>query len=411
MAIGDSYGAGVTSGSLVDYSQLLSYPALVHRQATGGAGGFEQPLVSFPGSPPVLQLVGLFPTVIAPSPGQGQPVNLFLPRPYDNLSVPGTEVGEVLRTVSDNGGSHDLVLRGLGTQLQQALVQSPTFVTVWVGGNDALEAVLSGVVIEGQTLTPLAEFEADYGTLIGVLAESGAQLAIGTLPTRVAAAPFASAIPPALADPASGELIRIGGQLVPLIGPDGPLGPGDFVLLTASPLLAQGIGIPVAAGGSGQPLPDNVVLSAAEVAAIEERARQYNDVIRAAASLTGAALFDIEALIERAFTTGIEVGGIPYTTEFLTGGFFSYDGFHLTPIGYAMFANEVIAAINRTYDGRIPQVNLFPYLFGDEGQPPVLGAAGSAQQVVFTRRAYRNLRKLMGIPKPKKLMRLKRRQD
>ncbi len=71
----------------------------------------------------------------------------------------------------------------------------------------------------------------------------------------------------------------------------------------------------------------------------------------------------------------------------------------------------MIAAINRTYDGRIPQVNLFPYLFGDEGQPPVLGAAGSAQQVVFTRRAYRNLRKLMGIPKPKKLMRLKRRQD
>ena len=51
VAIGDSLTAGFASGGLVQTVQVNSYPALIHRQATGSDTGFEQPLVTPPGIP------------------------------------------------------------------------------------------------------------------------------------------------------------------------------------------------------------------------------------------------------------------------------------------------------------------------------------------------------------------------
>ena len=101
-----------------------SYPALIYRQATGKTTGFEQPLVSAPGLPGALRLTGLFPTVISPTPGAGQPINLNLPRPYNNMAVPGATLHDLLTKTTSTSASDptDLVLRRLGaTQLQQGL--------------------------------------------------------------------------------------------------------------------------------------------------------------------------------------------------------------------------------------------------------------------------------------------------
>src|SRR5437763_2213071 len=74
VALGDSLTAGFWSGGLVETVQVNSYPALLHRQATGSDAGFEQPLVGAPGIPATLRLVHLVPSlVIAPAPGQGVP--------------------------------------------------------------------------------------------------------------------------------------------------------------------------------------------------------------------------------------------------------------------------------------------------------------------------------------------------
>src|SRR6266542_868161 len=88
VAIGDSYGAGVESGSLNLNHQPFSWPAVIARQA--GVADFQQPLVSFPGIGNELQLVDIihFPPTILPATGSGQPINLNLPRPYNNLSIP-----------------------------------------------------------------------------------------------------------------------------------------------------------------------------------------------------------------------------------------------------------------------------------------------------------------------------------
>src|SRR5215216_857649 len=151
VAFGDSLTAGFSSAALVRTYQVNSYPALIYRQATGKTTGFEHPLVSEPGLSStqhsgVLRLARLVPTpAVVPTPGDGQPLNLNLQRPYDNMAVPGADVHDVLATVQ--GGFHNLILRGTGfTQLQQGLSLRPTFVTLWIGNNDALGAATSGIV-------------------------------------------------------------------------------------------------------------------------------------------------------------------------------------------------------------------------------------------------------------------------
>ena len=355
VAIGDSITAGFMSGGLSQVAQRNSYPFLIYRQATGKTTGFEQPLVSPPGIPAQLELRSLSPLVIAPKAGLGSPLNLNLPRPYDNLAVPGARVHDTVATVTDNGGLHDLILRGQGTALQQAAFLHPTFATVWIGNNDALRAATSGRVIEGITLTPVAAFEADYRTIANTLAGAGAKLAFATIPD-VTTIPFVTTI--------SSFITLPSGQQVPLIGPNGLLTANDHVLLTAQAELAVGKGIPVALGGSGQPLSDSSVLDAGEAATISARVNAYNAIIRTVAQEKNAALVDVNVAFTDAAVHGVPVGGLTFTPSFLTGGLFSYDGVHPTAFGYAYLANLFIAAINDHYNGDISPVNLLPFVFG-----------------------------------------------
>jgi len=407
VAFGDSLTAGFSSGSINRNFQVNSYPALIYRQATGKTTGFEQPLVSAPGLPGILTLQRLAPTPqIVPSAGSGQPTNLNLPRPYDNLAVPGADVHDVLAKLQSTSASDptDLVLRRLGfTQLQQGLSLRPTFVTLWIGNNDALGAATSGIVND-QTLTPLASFEADYRAIANAIAASGAKMAIANIP-NVTSIPFVTTLTRFIPNPATGQPAIINGQPVPLIGPGGqPVQAGDFVLLTASAALAQGFGIPLALGGNGQPLPDSVVLSAAEAATIRDRVNGYNAVIRAVATEKNAAFVDANAVLSDVATRGINIGGITFTGGFLSGGVFSYDGVHPTAFGYAYIANLFIAAINAKFGNDIEPVNLYPFVFGTATGASSLAASSSigAESLVpfvYSDGARRNLLLTLNVPK------------
>ncbi len=403
VAIGDSLTAAFNSGGLLRDVQVNSYPAIIWREATGGNAGFEQPLVGAPGAPPLLALQSLAPLRIVPRAAQnGPPLNLTLPRPYNNLAVPGADVRDVVTTVS--GGLHDLVLRGLGTQLQQAVALQPTFATVWAGNNDVLGAAVSGIVIDGVTLTSVANFEADFRAIVNTLASRGVEMAIANLPD-VTAIPYVTTIPPVVVNPATQEPVLVNGQPVRLIGPNGLLTPGvDFVLLPAAAALAQGIGIPSAIpGGTNQPLPDSLVLSGAEVATIRARTAAFNGIIQSAANQAGAALIDIHSQFNEIVAGGVTIGGVTYTTDFLTGGFFSYDGVHPTPFGYAFLANRFIAAINATYGAEIPPASLFPFMFGPEAAAgssvSPLSAAASPFGAQLSGPAVDNLFSALNVPK------------
>jgi lysophospholipase L1-like esterase len=355
VSVGDSLAAGFESNSLVETHQNRSVPALIARQA--GVQGFQQPLISEPGIPPELTLVSLVPApLIAPKASSaGAPKNLALARPYNNLAVPGATSVDALTRTTDAGGLHDIILRGLGTQVQQAIALRPTAITLWIGNNDVLGAALRGRAIDGVTLTPIAAFRATYGQIVAALKTTGAFIVAANLPD-VTTIPFVTTIRPYVVN-GSGAPVLIAGARVPLIGPSGSLPSTALVTLAASTLLAQGIGIPSAVGGTGAPLPDEVVLDPSEIAIIQDHVNANNQAIREICGAANIPVLDVNALLAELATTGREIGGIRLTSAFLTGGVFSYDGVHPNDIGYAIVANEFIRVINAS-GGALPPVDL-----------------------------------------------------
>jgi lysophospholipase L1-like esterase len=356
VSVGDSLAAGFESGSLVETHQNRSAPALIARQA--GVQGFQQPLVSEPGIPPELTLVSLVPVpVIAPKAATaGAPRNLALARPYNNLAVPGATSVDALTRTTDAGGLHDLILRGLGTQVQQAVALRPTAITLWIGNNDVLGAALRGRAIDGVTLTPTATFRATYGQIVAALKTTSAFIVAANLPD-VTTIPFVTTIRPYVVNPSTGAPVLVGGARVPLIGPSGSLPSTALVTLAASTLLGQGIGIPTALGGTGAPLPDEVVLDPSEIAIIQDHVAANNQAIREICGAANIPVLDVNGLLRELATTGRHVGGITLNGAFLSGGVFSYDGIHPNDVGYALMANEFIRVINAN-GGSLPPVDL-----------------------------------------------------
>lgn len=362
VAVGDSLTAGFTNGSLVYTHQQSSWPALLAGQIGISLTSFQQPYITEPGGPAELALVSLSPLVVAPrATGTGLPANFALDRPYDNLAVPGaTSVDVVSRTT---GAFEDAILRGKGTQLQQAVSLAPTFATLWIGSNDVLGAVTSGRAIDGVTMVPLPAFRAAYAQSVSSLRATGAYLVTATIPD-VTLSPFANAIPPYVVNPSTGQPVLIGGQTVPLLGPTGPLAAGSKVTLGASSLLAKGVGIPAALGGSGQPLPDEVILDPSELAIIRDRVDAINASIREIAGAASVPVLDLNAFTTDLLTNGFSYAGVTLDGAFLTGGLVGFDGIHPTEIGYALVANEWIAFLNQQAGTDLRPVALAPFVFG-----------------------------------------------
>lgn len=390
ISLGDSLAAGYSSGALVETHQRNSVPALIARQAA--APTFEQPLVLVPGIPPELTLLSLNPVTILPSLGLGVPVNLGLARPYNNLAVPSATSIDVLNTAADDGGMHDIVLRGFGTQVEQAVGSQPTVITLWVGYADVVGAAIRGRAVDGVTLTPTDIFRIVYGGIVVALRSTGAFIVAANLPD-VTTIPFVTSIPPVVPDRSTGRPLEVNGQTIPLLGHAGPLAADARVTLAASSLLAEGIGIPAALGGQARIeglaclgcLPDEVVLNPREQAIIRDAVRVNNASIQSICDAANIPVVDMNGLLTRAHDPGLDVGGVTLSSDFLTGGIFSYDGIHPTELGYAIMANEWIDVINQA-GGNLPLLNL--------GQFMGLTAQSHAGGVEFSREAYEQLLRL-----------------
>ena len=390
VAIGDSYGAGYNAGSMNANHQVFGWPAVVARQVglticqpTAAATDpcFALPLISLPGLPGgelVLAIVNGAATPV-PVPGSGAPLMAGFGRPYNNLSVPGYTVGAVLalKGSEPTSGLGQVVLRGLGTEVDQAIAQNPTFIAVWIGGNDFLGAVSQG---KPSLLTPAATFTTQYNAMLDKLiaAAPNAGMVIGSLPANFAATPLTGMLPGILLNPATGQPVIINGATVPLIadlggGVIGPLPPGSIVLLSALSALRQGYGIPPAFKAVppfsalphvGEPLTDEQTITPAEQLAFGARLAEFNATITSAAQTRNIPVADIKGLFDTfAATTGTSAkplvfGPFSITNTYATGGLFSLDGVHLTDLGYILFANEYIKAINRGYGIEIPLASI-----------------------------------------------------
>jgi lysophospholipase L1-like esterase len=463
VALGDSLTAGFSNNSLIYTHQAASLGRLLHIQ-TGAGGTFEQPYVSPPGLRNELFLLSLGdPLIIAPFPGEiawpswefnpqdpdygsfpnfylGQPLGYL---PYDNLGIPGMGASDALSTTCD-GPLEDLtsspfyctILRnpecedvfndpaagtcGASTAdsksaLEQALfsvpelgITQPTFMTVWLGSADVLGAVISGVVIENVTITPLPEFSSAFSDIIEQISDEGIQMAIANVPDATNT-PWATTIPPFLVDPLTGApVLDDGGELVFLLGTDESgtqrtLTIDDKVILPASSLLSDGVGIPVIYDGTGEYLPDDVILDETELGVIQTRIDGFNALIATEAQDAGAAFVDAYARMNQIIDDGVLLGGLTFTDDFLTGGLFGYDGIHPTNLGYGIVTQWFVDAINQTYGGSIPPVDLGPLVFGSIPQPSSLG------DIIFGSQAQSAVLASMGLPDSATLQEIKER--
>jgi hypothetical protein len=404
VALGDSLTAAVEGSCLVQRHQNRSFPKIVAEQI--GITDFQQPLLSEralsnpPTGPTCLGAVvaGNAITVGAVS-QQGAPLNATLPRPYDNLGIPGANAADQvdLKVANPSGNTANrfaaLVLRNFPggpfegmSAVDEANLLNPDLVTVWAGPNDVLGAALSGAAIEGVTLTPIAVFEAKYTQIMTGLRATGRTVVAMNIPD-VASIPFTTTVPRVLVNPATG-------QTVPVLGPRTtdtcttapcPVPEGTLVTLGAASLLRQGIGVPLALGGTGQPLPDGsfsapatlnagVLLYPDEVALIRQRAVDLNARIASIATANGATVVDIHSIFDDIVVHGYEVGGgIVVTRDFLSGGIFSADGFHPSNIGYAIVAKVVLEHLNAVKDTDFELPNMAEALFTPD--IPVVSAA------------------------------------
>lgn len=388
VTLGNSLTAGYQSSALYESSQVNSFGALIARQVQTG---FEQPYISEPGIGGRLEVQSLSPFASVTNTTQGQPTNATYGSAYNNLGIPGALLPDVLlardasSSVSGNNVFFDIILRGQGTQFEQALSLNPTFMTVWVGNNDILGHATTGGALP---YTPTAIFGQLYAQLMGGLAQSGVKAAVANIPD-VTSIPFFTTVGPGLGL-ALKELQQQNSQVQGLVfelstgnPPIGLATPDDLITLQhLIPLTASSAtnylgdqtgkyysdnGIPVPPyvdtnypfGLTPQnPWPNRLILDKPEVINTLSVINTYNSIIWRESRKYGFALVNINAYFNEISKNGLQVNGLKFSSAYGTGGIFSLDGVHPTTRGYGIVANYFINTINYHYGASIPTVNV-----------------------------------------------------
>jgi hypothetical protein len=409
VAIGNSITSGYADGALTYSGQMNSFPNLLAGQfRLVGGGKFVQPLmpstsvgVGASGNAPFklgysTDCLGV--TSLAPVPVAATgDVNAFNTNvyssqggPFNNMGVPGAKAITAVVSGYGNpaaaGGNFNPFFTRMASNpttasiLSDAVALTPTFFSLFLGNNDVLVYAMHGGAsdfITPPTGTAGVGFDGSIQAIVDAMRTNGAKGVIANVPD-ITSLPFFTTIP------WNGLTLRQGqadtlNNFMPN-GTGGSLfnfqaGPNAFVIADASvPFIhkrqiKQGefilLDTPLDSIkchflGSLVPIPDQHVLSFAEIANVETAITAYNQTIQSVATANGLALVDMNGFMNRT-NKGIVYNGVAFNTQFVTGGAFSLDGIHLNPIGNALLANEFIKSINATFSSTIPQVDVTKY--------------------------------------------------
>jgi phospholipase/lecithinase/hemolysin len=361
VAVGDSLSAGFQSGALYDgesaptaenSGQRHSFVVLL---ADAMATPVVIPRVSVPGAGTLFVRNGTGCTVANITMVPAAAFTRLNPtEPATNVAVPGHSIVEANTVtweidptdLSTINTLEDLIL-GLpdalagappSTQVQTAVRRQPTFLSFWLGSNDALGAAQTA---NPSALTPLAEFEANADAVFEQLVATGAKGVVANVPdVSVVAFLVSQAEIKALAQGAFDDA-----QLQLLLG----IKRTDFVPLSALPRVVQIFTDPTTG-----PLTANEILTKKERKLIRKAIKKYNKKLAALAEANDWAFVDINALLNDVDANGFAVPGGPTLTTNFLGGVFSLDGIHPTNTGHAVVASAFITAINAKYGTSLP---------------------------------------------------------
>jgi len=234
VAVGDSLTAGFADGSLYFDGQLDSYPNIVATSfAQAGGGTFTQPFVAdnlggllLGGAP-----IATPPSAVSLGSADGFESRLVLPfgttsptrqsgtrttnlggagsvnldGPFNNLGVPGARIADLTDAALVNPFYSRFASNpGVSTILTDATSQVPTFFSLWIGNNDVLDFGTSGGVIEANDasevgqgagqITPVADFETAYNSIVNDLTAGGASGVLINIPA-ITDIPFFTTVP------------------------------------------------------------------------------------------------------------------------------------------------------------------------------------------------------------------------
>ena len=220
VAIGNSLTAGFTDNALFIAAQQNSMPNLMAQQfGLVGGGVFTQPLtndniggLTLGGNviaAPRLYFDGAVPALLPGLPTTE--VSNILSGPFNNMGVPGARGFHLLANGFGNIGNIQLGLANPyfvrmasspnASVLEDALAQSPTFFSLWIGNNDVLGYATSGG--DGSSsLTDQATFAGAYNAIVSAIGQTGAQGVIANIPD-VTSIPYFTTVPHNPLDPSN----------------------------------------------------------------------------------------------------------------------------------------------------------------------------------------------------------------
>ncbi|MBW3631245.1 MAG: hypothetical protein KY464_18430, partial [Gemmatimonadetes bacterium] len=356
--------------------QLRAYPVLVARQAEVP---FNVPLLAKPGCPPPYSLPVFVDSVrVGGVPGRTCAFRQDTLRftPIQNLAYPGSYLpGAIDNTVTANPPEADIyktVILGGRTQVQAMIDARPTFVSVWLGNNEALVPALAGDVGLFARF-PQAAMDAALDSIVRAIQRTPARTD-ALLIAPVNALSFTALIQPGTflwvleQDPSTRVLLRRAGKSVS--NDCSPLARGaNLVSLreTLSPGRPSVISRADAAPG---------VMAPAEVAAYGARLAEIKRAIKRRADANGWLYLDPDAELAGSLTDparfrkcqGLATATLATLPQQVAatcpgpsapnyfGSFVSLDGTHPSNDGHVAIANVIIARINAKYGLQIPRI-------------------------------------------------------
>ncbi len=421
MSAGNSLTAGYADGALYKSGQENSYAVILAKQfeSVGRTGTFNVPFIESEdgvgtrGAALVTKMkmgystdckgvTGLAPVLANPTASQqelavliGTPVSQN--GPFNNIGVPGAKVGHLL---APGYGTLNPYYGRFASNPGNAVVNeianiNPTFFSLWIGNNDVLGYATSGGA--GDVITPVEGnpgfgFAASYEAVVQYFAATATAGVVANIPD-ITSIPFFTTVPynpVVLTDQAQVDALNAGyaaynGAMEQFGYPyriNFALGQNALVMydkniqvpagyealkirqIDASELVLLSIpqdSIKCAYWGTMKPIPDQFVLAADEIAAVQTAVSSFNQVIEQVATSHNLAFVDVNAQMKAASTNGIKMDGVSFSNKFVTGNLFSTDGVHLTKQGNAAVANFFIDAINAKYNASIPKVVVSEY--------------------------------------------------
>src|ERR1700681_3981861 len=152
VAIGNSITAGYQSGGINDSTQRQSYAFLLAGQF---GTQYHYAALAKPGCPPPIAN-----TQTGARVGSGTSTTCALrigssvTDILNNVAVPGARVLDPISGTTVASNALTTFILGGKSQVQRALDANPTFVSIWIGNNDVLEAGASGIIVPLAGVSP-----------------------------------------------------------------------------------------------------------------------------------------------------------------------------------------------------------------------------------------------------------------